>query len=150
MCRCNESSSSSSGSKNDPIEIDDSGEESEDGEEKVRGPTPYPGVLVPAEDRAEDAPRVEVAGTSGMVRVPEPVSINTLLEIMVNLLLESGRQVCRKSYVVRRGGRFEPYRVSLLEQCRKGTVIQGKDEYTGGWECTVSIHFPSSSLWKKK
>ena len=113
MCTCNESSSSSSGSKSDPIEIDDSGEESEgEGEEKVRGPTPYPGVLVPVEtDRAEDTPHVEVAGTSGMVRVPEPVSINTLLEIMVNLLLESGRQVCRKSYAVRRGVRVEPYRV---------------------------------------
>ena len=76
---CNESSLSSSGSKSNPIEIDDSGEESEDGEEKVnREPTPYPGVLVPVEDRAEDAPHVEVAGTSGMVRVPEPVSVTTL------------------------------------------------------------------------
>ena len=84
LCTCNGSSSSSSGSKDDPIEIDDSGDEkesdSEGGEEMVREQTPYPGVLVPVEsDRAEDAPRVEVAGTSGMVRVPEPVSIDTLL-----------------------------------------------------------------------
>ena len=65
---------------------------------------------------------------------------------MVNLLLESGRQVCRKSYAVRRGVRVEPYRVSLLEQRRKGTVIQGRDEHTGGWECTVSTRFLLSSF----
>ena len=83
LCTCNASSSSSSGSKSDPIEIDDSGDEESDsrgGEEVVRERTPYPGVLVPVEtDRAEDAPRVEVAGTSGIVRVPEPVSVDTLL-----------------------------------------------------------------------
>ena len=63
---------------------------------------------------------------------------------MVNLLLESGRQVCRKSYAVRRGVRVEPYRVSLLEQRRKGTIVQGRDEHTGGWECTVSASFSLS------
>ena len=83
LCTCNGSSSSSSGSKSDPIEIDDSGDEesgSQGGEEVVREQTPYPGVLVPVEtDRAEDTPCVEVAGTSGIVRVPEPVSVDTLL-----------------------------------------------------------------------
>ena len=107
LCSCNASSSSSSGSKSDPIEIDDLGDEESDsrgGEEVVRERTPYPGVLVPVEtDRAEDAPRVEVAGTSGMVRVPEPVSVLLFLEIMVNLLLEFGHQVCCKSYMVKRG-----------------------------------------------
>ena len=52
---------------------------SQGGEEVRREQTPYPGVLVPVEtDRAEGAPHVEVAGTSGMVRLPEPVSIDTL------------------------------------------------------------------------
>ena len=52
-------SSSSQGSRNDPIKVDNLSDEEEGdgGEEVEREQTPYPGVLIPVEvDRAEDAP----------------------------------------------------------------------------------------------